>query len=84
MIADGLGCLARSSNVDRRTWGQVTSLRAFYKDGLEVEYGFSTRDWANVPMDAGSVRVVSDGMRILFDPLGILRVVHQDVLSGRA
>jgi hypothetical protein len=63
-------------------WGQVTSLRTFYRDGLEVEYGFSTPDWADVPMDAGSFRVVSDGMQILYDPLGILSAVQREVLSG--
>lgn len=65
-------------------WGRVTSLRTFYEEGLEVEYGFATPDWASVPMDAGSVRVVSDGMRILFDPLGILRAVQLNVESGAA
>ena len=60
-------------------WGKVTSLRTFYKDGLEVEYGFSTPDWAKRPMDAGSLRVVTDGMKILFDSQNILR---HDVISA--
>lgn len=63
-------------------WGKVTSLRTFYEDGLEVEYGFSTPDWACVPMDAVSFRVVLDGMKVLFDPLGILSAVQREVLSG--
>ena len=63
-------------------WGKVTSLRAFYKDGLEVEYGFTTPDWALMPMDAVSFRVASDGMKVLFDPLGILSAVQREVLSG--
>src|SRR5687768_9570365 len=65
-------------------WGRVTSLRTFYAEGLEVEYGFAAPDWAAVPMDAGSVSVISDGMKILFDPLGILRAVQRDVESGAA
>jgi hypothetical protein len=56
-------------------WGKVTSLRAFYKDGLEVEYGFSTPDWARRPMDAGSLQVVTKGMKILFDAQNILSKV---------
>ena len=59
-------------------WGKVTSLRTFYQDRLEVEYGFSTPDWAKRPMDAGSLRVVSDGMKILFDPQNILSTVQQE------
>lgn len=63
-------------------WGKVTSLRTFYQDGLEVEYGFTTPDWAFVPMDAASLRVVLDGMKVLFDPEGILGDVQREVLSG--
>lgn len=64
-------------------WGKVTSLRTFYQDGLEVEYGFSTPEWAVMPMDAASFRVVLDGMKVLFDPAGILSAVQREVLSGR-
>jgi nucleotidyltransferase-like protein len=60
-------------------WGKITSLRTFYKGGLEVEYGFSTPDWAKIPMDAGSLRVVSDGMKILFDAQNILSTVQRGV-----
>ncbi len=63
-------------------WGKVTSVRTFYKDGLEVEYGFSTPDWAQMPMDAGSSRVVSAGMKILFDAQNILGRVQREILSG--
>lgn len=63
--------LARFGEVARHEvedWGRLVSVRAFYADGLEVEYGFAAPDWAGVPTDAGTVRVVSDGMRILYDP----------------
>ncbi len=73
------GEVARSSVED---YGKVTSLRAFYKNGLEVEYGFTMPDWAEMPMDAGSARVVSDGMKILLDSHNILSEVQREVLSG--
>ena len=63
-------------------WGKVTSLRTFYKEGLEVEYGFTTPDWASSPMDAGSLQVVTDGMKTLFDSENILSVVQRAVPSG--
>ena len=63
-------------------WGKVTSLRTFYKGGLEVEYGFTTPDWAQMPMDAGSSRVVSDGIKILFDAQYILSAVQRQILSN--
>ena len=53
-------------------WGKVESLRVFYANDLEVEYGFALPDWASTPVDPGTQRVVSNGMKILFDPHGIL------------
>lgn len=49
-------------------WGLVTSLRVFYAHGLEVEFGLATPAWAALPVDAGTRRVVADGMHILYDP----------------
>ena len=48
-------------------YGKLTSLRVWYESGLEVEYGFTTRDWAQTPLDAGTQRVIEDGMRVLFE-----------------
>jgi predicted nucleotidyltransferase len=57
------------------SWGRVESLRTFYKDRMEVEYSFSPPDWAGAPVDAGTRKVVSDGMKIIYDPRGILRAL---------
>lgn len=54
-------------------WGNVTALRVFYKHASEVEYNFSLPEWADIPIDEGTQQVVSDGMRILFDPNAILQ-----------
>ena len=54
-------------------YGVVRALRVFYEDGLEVEFGLNPLQWASVPLDAGTRRVISDGMCILFDPVGLLR-----------
>lgn len=63
-------------------WGRVTSLRVVYEDGLEVEYGFTLPDWAAVPVDATTFRVVSDGMKSLYDPQNILSVMRRELLLG--
>jgi predicted nucleotidyltransferase len=60
-------------------WGKVKSVRAFYEGGLEVEYGFTTPDWAEMPMDEGSLRVASEGMKILFDAQNILSAVQREL-----
>jgi predicted nucleotidyltransferase len=57
---------------EKEDWGRVTSLRVWYQDGLEVEYGIARPDWASQPLDAGTRRVVSDGVQIIFDRDGSL------------
>ena len=59
-------------------WGRLKSLRVFYRDGLEVEYGFAPSDWADIPVDTGTHRVVKGGMKILFDPRGLLTRLQQE------
>ncbi len=55
------------SKWEKEDWGRVTSLRVWYQDGLEVEYGIALPDWASQPLDLGTLQVVSDGMQIVFD-----------------
>jgi len=67
--AGRFGVIARQQAED---WGNVTSLRVWYADGCEVEYGWTTPRWAALPLDPGAARVISDGMRILLDRDGLL------------
>jgi predicted nucleotidyltransferase len=53
-------------------WGKVTSLRVWYESGDEVEFGITTPEWVAQPIDEGTWRVISAGMRVLFDPHGLL------------
>ena len=48
-------------------YGKLTSLRVWYQNGLEVEYGLTTPAWAAAPLDEGTRRVISDGMLVLFE-----------------
>jgi predicted nucleotidyltransferase len=62
-------------------WGRCKSLRVFYKDNLEVEYGFALPEWADIPVDPGTHRVVSNGMKSLFDPKGVLAKLQKEVFA---
>jgi predicted nucleotidyltransferase len=53
-------------------YGKVTSIRVWYTDGREVEYGITDASWAALPLDEGTHRVISDGMRVLFEREPIL------------
>jgi hypothetical protein len=48
-------------------YGRVTSIRVWYKDRLEVEYGLTDETWANLPLNAGTKEVISDGMAVVFE-----------------
>lgn len=53
-------------------YGKVTSLRVFYQDGPEVEFGLTTPDWAALPLDEGPRQVISDGMVALYEKKPLL------------
>jgi hypothetical protein len=56
----------------QRAWGPVVERRLILGSGLEVELGIAPRAWAQIPLDAGTRRVLSDGARLLHDPDGLL------------
>ncbi len=75
--ATTFGSLAEKAIED---WGKVTSLRVWYEGGEEVEFGITTSEWVAHPIDEGTWKVISDGIRILFDRHGYLA----DAIRGRS
>jgi predicted nucleotidyltransferase len=53
-------------------YGKLTSVRVWYKDGSEIEYGITDKSWAALPLDAGTREVIEGGMRIIFEKENIL------------
>ena len=70
--------------VDLRTrwWGPLLERRFRLPSGLEVELGFAPPSWAAVPVDAGTRRVVADGLVVLHDPSGLLGRLVREVAVG--
>jgi hypothetical protein len=55
------------------SWGAITERRIVLPSGLEVEVGVGRPSWASTaPLDAGTARVVADGLRALHDPSALL------------
>lgn len=48
-------------------YGACTSIRVWYKDGKEVEFGIVEPSWIETPLDIGTARVLSDGYKIILD-----------------
>lgn len=47
-------------------YGKCTSLRVFYSDGTEIEYGIVDTSWLDMPLDNGTKRVLDDGHKVLY------------------
>ena len=70
----------RAASVEREDYGMVQSLRAIYRDGLEVEFGLTVPAWAaTAGLAAGTREVFAGGFRILHDPLGLLASLRREV-----
>jgi len=63
-------------------YGKLTSVRVFYGSGLEVEFGFAAPDWARAPIDVGTKRVVSGGIKVLYDPHGSIARMLREIEPG--
>lgn len=48
-------------------YGKLISIRVWYDNRLEVEYGIARPHWAALPLDAGTARVLQDGFVVLFE-----------------
>jgi predicted nucleotidyltransferase len=64
-------------------WGLVVERRFVTNSGLEVEINIGGPNWAD-PAEPGTVRVVRDGVRVLFDPAGLLAALLGAVVDGAA
>lgn len=63
-------------------FGAIQERRLRLGDGLLVEVGIGSPDWAAVnPVDPGTARVVRDGFLSLYDPNGVLAVLRRAIAS---
>ena len=48
-------------------YGACTSIRVWYKDGKEVEFGIVNPTWIEKPLDIGTNKVLNDGFKVIID-----------------
>lgn len=51
-------------------WGACTSVRVWYENSFEVEFGFVEASWISQPLDEGTYKVLNDGYQIILDKQG--------------
>lgn len=65
--------LGATSVIRTRRWGILTERRLAVPGGVEVDVGIAAPSWAAAEeADAGTVQVVANGLRVLYDPDGLL------------
>ena len=62
-------------------YGALKSVRVFYRNALEVEFGVADPDWARMPLDAGTKAVLADGAQIVFDPGHLLELARRAAVA---
>jgi len=55
--------------------GKWASLRVWYDEGFKVEYGFVDESWAALPADEDIRKIVSDGMKVMFERKPLLSLL---------
>ena len=50
---------------------------------MEVEFGITSAEWAEIPVDSGTFRVVSDGSKILVDKSKRLEQLLSEVKKAK-
>lgn len=77
---DWLEVFGKVSEYSIEDYGRVQSVRVFYKNGFEVEFGITEIMWTEIPADPGTFQVISDGSRIIIDKTGRLKNLRDEVL----
>lgn len=65
--ADWTKVFGKAITKEIEEYGKLTSLRVWYENGLEIEYGFTTPDWAMIPPDEVTRQIIDNGLRVLFE-----------------
>lgn len=72
-----------AQDVSVEDYGLVQSVRVFYEDGPEVEYGITSSEWVTLPLDEGTLKVLRDGVLVLLDRDGCLTRAIEIALARR-
>jgi predicted nucleotidyltransferase len=55
---------------DIEYWGACTSIRVWYENSFEIEFGFVEPSWIDEPLDKGTYRTLRDGYQVILDKPG--------------
>ncbi len=63
----------KTTIVKDEDWGLLKTKRAYFDNGLEIEFNITTNEWMRVPADPETKKVLAEGNKILLDKAGKLK-----------
>lgn len=80
---DYISNIGRFRYARRENWcGLLETIRAFYRqENGNLEFNLALPSWADLPVNNDARRIAKDGMKILYDPQGILEKLQTAVIS---
>ena len=69
------------STSERRSGRLRTHSEGRRYGSTEAEFGVTDEAWAELPIDAETARVINDGLRIFYDPDGLLAAAVATALA---
>lgn len=74
--------LGPSALIAAEQWGALGERRVALRSGFEIEFGIAEPSWAFAdPPDPGTLRVVRDGLDVIFDRDGLLQRLIESVIA---
>ncbi len=72
----------KTLRMSKEDWGKVQSIRIWYAQGYEVEFGITDLSWISLPLEDGTARVISEGMVVLFEKDHCLTSIIKSMSPG--
>jgi len=69
-------------SIRKENYGKVVSLHTAYMHLPEIEFGITDLSWVDLPLDDGTKKVILDGIRVIYDPLGLLQQAVDTTRQG--
>ena len=69
LIADNqfIDSFGKVMKTQRENYGRVTSIRVWYENNMEVEFGITSPLWISKPLDEGTFKILKDGYKVILD-----------------
>lgn len=69
----------KQSKMGIEYYGAVTSIRVFYEEGFEVEFGIAEISWIAQPLDSGTRQILDEGYKVIIDKGNYFESIKKEI-----